>query len=159
MESDFAMTEYERWDEPSNKDNGHLVVRETPAAKVREQWAQIRLTVHQMTLERDLAFAHVSDNLDYTLEPIASLPPKPLSWFETVMENLSVRWCRFAHREPVYRRGDQYSECPTCKRRYALPWADMSKVENNVYVPSAAFVGSNGHTLQVKCRNGWMGEV
>ncbi len=136
-------------------EDGQYTVRETKAADVRERWAKIRLIVHQMTLERDLAFAHLSEHLDHSLEPIPFVSKKT-TWWEEAQDKIKVYICIFMHAKPKYRQGDQYYTC-VCGRKYAVAWADMSKVETDVYVPSKPFVASKGRTLQAVCMNGTRG--
>lgn len=158
--SDFEMTEFERWETGADND-AHLLLRETPAWKTREQWAQIQLLIHQQTLEKDLAVAHITENLDQTLadEYFGTIKPVSVSWLQQKFDRMQVYICRFIHRTPKYRRGDQHSICPVCRRMYAIPWADMSKVGNNVYVPSEPFITPTEHIRQVVCRSGIQGEV
>jgi hypothetical protein len=156
MEEILDQLPEEKWETGADND-AHLVRRESTPAKVRERWAQTRLLIHQKTLERELAVAHISEHLDESL-PFASLPPKPLSWWDNLIENLGVRFCQAFHRAPHYRRGDQFYEC-ACGRKYALPWSDVSKLDTDVYVPTTAFIKPATPTLQAVCRNGWMGEV
>ena len=136
-------------------EDGQYTVRETTAAKVRERWANTRLIVHQMTLERDLAFAHLSEHIDTTLEPITFVP-KRTSWWQDAQEKIRVYLCIFMHAKPTYRQGDQFYTC-VCGRKYALPWADMKKVDTDVYVPSKPFVAPTVKTLQAVCQNGTHG--
>lgn len=138
-------------------EDGHLTIRETPAWKVRERWAEIRLIVHQQILERDLALAHMSDHLDDTLDPIQWIPKKT-TWWEDAQDKIMVYLCMFFHTKPAYRRGDQFYVC-TCGRKYTVPWADMSKVEIDVYVPIKPFIAPKTPIRQALCKNGWMGEV
>jgi hypothetical protein len=138
-------------------EDGQYTVRETPAWKVRERWVEIRLIVHQQILERDLAFAHLSDHLDSTLEPIPWVPKKT-TWWEAAKDKIAVYFCIFLHAKPTYRRGDQSYVC-ACGRKYAVPWADMSKIGMNVYVPTKPFVAPKTPIRQALCKNGWMGEV
>ena len=154
MEETFEIPE--TWETGADND-AHLVRRESSPAKVRERWAQTRLLVHQKMLERELAVAHITECLDETL-PVASLPPKTLTWWDKLTENVSVRFCQAFHKAPHYRRGDQFYEC-ACGRKYALPWADASKLDSDVYVRTAAFVVPTKPILQAVCRNGWMGDV
>ena len=137
-------------------EDGQYTVRETTAAKVRERWAQTRLMIHQMMLERDLAYAHLSENIDNSLEPIPFVPKK-MSWWQNAQDKIKVYICIFMHAKPSYRQGDQYYTCPACNRKYALPWADMSKIETDVYVPAKPFVAPKERTLQIVCMNGTHG--
>jgi hypothetical protein len=155
---DFEMTEYHDWDVPGTDNDAHLVLRETPAAKVREHWAEIRLREHEMTLDRDLAVAHITEHLDRSLDAPVPTHNKPTTWWQDAWDKIGVYVCRFLHSTPNYRRGDQFSQCPTCKRKYAIPFADDAKLPSDVYVASTAFPAS-AFTNQVKCKNGWMGEV
>jgi hypothetical protein len=110
-----------------------------------------------MTLGRELAVAHITEHLDESL-PKTTLPLKPLMQWEKVIENFGVYFCHTFHKAPHYRRGDQFYEC-SCGRKFALPWADVSKLDSDVYVSSTPFVAPTKRTLQAVCRNGWMGEV
>ena len=153
---DFEGTEFERWETGADND-AHLTLRETPPWKVRERWAQIKLRVHEMTLDRELALAHITEHLDVSLDyPVPNLEKKA-SWFDDTMDKLAIYWCHYMHRGPIYRRGDQFSVCPSCKRKYAIPFADWSKLPADVYVPATPFQTSGTHTLQAICRNGLQG--
>jgi hypothetical protein len=150
---DFDCTEFQRWENGSEND-AHLILRETPPWKVRESWAQIRLRVQEMALHRELALAHITEQLDVSLDqPVPSLEKEPTR-FDESLDKLGVYLCRFLHREPHYERGDQFSVCPTCKRKYAIPFADMSKLPAGVYVPTKPFQTPGMRTLQSLCRNG-----
>lgn len=154
---DLTIEDFECQEHKGEIDN-HLLVRETPAWKVRERWAQIRLLEHQKKLERELAVAHLEEHIDPSLVPIAMLPPKKLTWWEAAQEKLRIYFCIFFHTAPNYRRGDHFYTC-NCGRKYALPWADVSKLPSDVYVPTKPFVAPTKAISQVKCKNGWMGEV
>jgi hypothetical protein len=154
---DFDCTEFDRWEGGSEND-AHLVVRETPPWKVRERWAQVRMRAKELSLLRELALAHITEQLDVDLDhPVPMLEKKETRLNET-LDKLGVYWCCFFHRAPKYERGDQFSVCPTCKRKYAIPFADESKLPAGVYVPSAAFPTQGNRTLQALCRNGIQGE-
>jgi len=156
---DYDMTEFgQSWVERDECDESHLTLRETPPFRVREQWAEIRLLSHQMELERELAAAHITEQLDHDLDHPVPVLVKPTSEFEDFLDMVGVLFCRFVHRAPNYRRGDQYSQCPTCKRKYALPWADLSKVDSDTYIDDTPFAPTEP-TRQARCRNGLMGEV
>jgi hypothetical protein len=155
MEQEFDTTEYEHW-ESGVENDAHLVLRETQPWKVRERWAKIRLRVHEMTLERELMLAHITEHLDMSLDPVPSVKKK-MSRFDVLKDKFYVHICRFMHREPNFRRGDQYSVCPTCKRKYAIPFADVSKLPADVYMPSKPFPMPTTPTRQALCRNGLRG--
>lgn len=138
----------------SSQQDTHLLVRETPSAKIRERWAQIRLILHERTLERDLLFAHIEE-CDFDFENVMLF--KKMSWWEDVFDKMSVLFCVFSHLPPKYRRGDSFYECPTCHRKYAIPWADMSKIDADTYVMSEATIKPATPTLQAICRNGTRG--
>jgi hypothetical protein len=110
-----------------------------------------------MTLERDLAIAHLSEHFDDSLEPI-SIVPKKTSWWRDAHDKILVYICIFMHAKPKYRQGDHFYICPACGRKYAVPWADMSKIESEVYVPIKPFVVPKERTLQAVCMNGTHGE-
>lgn len=153
------MTEFEQWETGANND-AHLLLRETPAWKTRERWAEIKLVVHRMALERELAYAHITENFDHSLEPVPVVQ-KQLPWWDEAWDKIGVYACRFLHTAPDYRQGDHYSVCPTCQRRYALPSLtakQMSQIESGIYTASKPFVAPAMKTFQVKCKNGWMGE-
>ena len=155
---DFQEAESDSWETGAEND-AHLMVRETAPWKVRERWAETRLIEHRMMLERELACAHITEHMDSTLEPLPMLPSKPRSWWQEAREKLAIYLCRFMHAAPTYRRVDQFSECPACKRKYALPFADWTKLPSDVYVPTKPFVAPTEAISQVKCKNGWMGVV
>jgi hypothetical protein len=150
---DFESTEFNQWETGAEND-AHLILRETPAWKVRERWAQIRLRVHEMALERELALAHITEHLDHSLDFPVPSPQKKTTRFDDVCDKLAVYICRFMHREPNYRRGDQYSVCPTCKRKYAIPFAEWSRLPADVYVASKPFQTPKTPILQCVCKSG-----
>jgi hypothetical protein len=153
----FEMTEYERWT-PGIDNDAHLVLRETPPWVVRERWAQIKLRVHEMNLQHELDLAHITENLDHSLDqPV--LPTVEEKKAGSLLDNLSVHMCRFMHRAPTFRKGDQFSVCPTCKRKYAVPYADETKLPAGTYVYNHAksFPTSAKPISQALCRNGLQG--
>ena len=137
----------EKWDVACD---AHVLVRETTPWELRERWAKIRSLRYDMCLERELNRAN--QGIDYEEDQIQ--PVTQLSWFGAMMDAVATAWCRFAHTDPKYRLGEQYSQCPTCKRKYAIPWANLSKTSNDVYVAAPAFISPSIPTRQVLCRNG-----
>lgn len=107
--------------------DAHLVVRETPAWKANARFDHVLNVRREMTLAHDLAWEQ--SNL-----PVEENAPQPepgiwASW----MEMLAVTFCRTLHVAPIY-DGGNHSTCPSCNKKYAVPWADLSKIETNVYV-------------------------
>ena len=135
----------------------HLVVRETPAWKVRERWAQIRLLIHERTLERDLVCSLIVECNDFEENESLVVSEEETSWWEDFWDKINVFFCVFSHLEPKYRRGDSFYECPTCHRKYAVPWADVSNVDSDTYITSRAAIKPVTPTLQAVCRNGTRG--
>jgi hypothetical protein len=152
----FAMDELvyaheERWENDSTPDS-HLVLRETPAWKVRSNWATIQAFLYDKKLKDEMMLAHHIENYDNQLEP---LPPKPLEskfWrdFKTLYEQAGLWFCLAFHRPPMYSHGDLYSTC-YCGRKFAVAWADQSKVPAGVYT-QVPFVMPTERTIQPEVR-------
>jgi hypothetical protein len=89
------------------------LLRETPACKVRDRWAAIK---HR----RDELVHHHMDNAD--VEPKPVFVPEERG-FGRILDIVGVWFCRKFHRVPTYQKGDTYSQCGWCERKYAVPWA------------------------------------
>lgn len=62
---------------------------------------------------------------------------KPLSIqgrFSRQLDTLAVWWCYHFHPQPMFLVEDlSYYTCPTCGRKYATPWADLSKLDREIH--------------------------
>ena len=122
--------------------DSHLVVRETPAWKVREQWA----LVQHAHLQSELQVLHAEDHSHDVVVPHSAI--RPQSWWMEKLDDLEVFVCRHFHKLPKYIRGEDYSTCPTCQRRYGAPWADPKKLDADVYISSEKFINNTTFTKQ-----------
>jgi len=122
--------------------DSHLVVRETPAWKVREQWAMVQ----HAHLQNELQIAHEEDHSHDEIVPLPA--PRRLTWIERKLDEYGVWICQHFHPLPRYIRGEDFSTCPSCHRRYGAPWADPSKLDADVYVNDEPFVASKEFTRQ-----------
>ena len=146
---EYAMEE--RWDSSVDQ---HLVVRETPAAKVRENIARIKREILRAKLEKELDAIHQAEHLDDALPPAVESVKAP--WrekWDAFWDAIGVSICRYAHRFPETVKGsDNYLTCIGCGRKYALPWADPKKLPADVYTYSG-FVTPTEPTRQVELRS------
>lgn len=124
----------EKWDTGSNIDS-HLVIRETPRWKVRDNWAKIKLHKHTKALEHELTTAHYNEYFDYEVTPTPKPPQKTgtLASIARTYEVFGVWFCQAFHRIPDYTPGDTFITC-VCGRKYAVPFADQSKIPYDVYI-------------------------
>jgi len=125
-------------------DPPHIIVRETPFYRYQDN---LNLVLHyraQLKLSTDLA-------MEYAGEP--STPHTVSKWAE-MWDRFGVWLCRNFHRTPTFTPGDNFSRCPTCSRKYALPWADLDKVASDVYICNEPFVAPTEPVVQAHCRNG-----
>jgi hypothetical protein len=141
----------EKWE---TTNDSHFVLRETPPQAVRERWMKIRLYVHEKELQQELLMLRVEEQVDDSLLP---LPPKLLTWWGNIVYHVGTIICHWFHYDPVYKVGDQYATC-MCGRKYAMPWADPSKLEADVHRCADVFVKPNAPTYQALCRNGLFGD-
>lgn len=156
-----TMLEYaieERWD---NATDQHLVVRETPAAKVRENIARLRQEILRTKLEkefdaihRELEAIHRAENLDENLLPVVEATKAPWKQkLDVVLDGIAVTICRYSHRFPdTIRPSDTYLTCVACGRKYAFPWADPKKLPAGVYSYND-FVAPTERTQQAELRS------
>lgn len=75
------------------------------------------------------------------------------TWFSAKKDQLEVLLCQLVHKPREYVRGEYHSICPTCKRKYALPWADEKYLDRGVYILSNN-QPQTGKTYQVVCKHG-----
>lgn len=144
----------EKWD---NSKDQHLVVRETPAAKVRENIARMRRELLRAQLEGELAAIHHVVNYDDEVAQTALPQPKTKGpWrkkWDAFWDGIAVSFCRYVHRFPdTIKPTDLYITCMACQRKYALPWAEAHKLPADVYVYSG-FVAPKERTVQAPLRS------
>lgn len=149
-------------DEDVVSDDGHMVLRETPPWQVRERWARVTLRKRQMELEAELdalnnaeclvAAKDVSEDIISIIE--VSWLQRTAFWMGVRLEQLAVVYCQLMHPAVRPDETEQFYACPTCKRRYAVPWADDAKIGADVYVSSVPFVKPATPTRQAVCKNG-----
>lgn len=125
-------------------DAPHIIVRETPFYRYQDHRNEVLHYRAQLQLNADL-------NADYAGEPQT---PKTVSEWSDRWDTFCVWICRSFHRTPTFTPGDNFSRCPSCSRKYALPWANLNEVASDVYVCDDTFVGTTEPTLQAVCRNG-----
>ena len=146
-----SVLEEEKWEISIDQ---HLVVRETPTAKVRENVARIRREMFRTQQEDELTAIHVAENLDENLPPIVRTikPSWKMKW-DAYCDKIAVTICRYVHQYPeAVKLTDTYLTCMTCRRKYALPWADPSKWPADAYRYSS-FIGPTERTQQVELRS------
>ena len=109
----------------------HLVLRETPPRKLRERWAHIQQYMYSEKLRLSLLDAHIAENIDHDLTPL----PKETKDTRVgrILDKLGVIVCRVSHPIPNVPLGKNYSQCPSCNRKYALPWVEYHDVPEGVY--------------------------
>jgi hypothetical protein len=141
----------EKWEQEEGYGN---TVRETSASDVRARWSIIK--AHREKLEQE----HEAELLHWDLHPDVDQRPivRPSTVLEDWYERIGVLVCRYFHPTPTYQRGQMYSNC-LCGRKYALPWADPSQVETEVYLSATTFVKPESPTVQAKCKHGTQGVV
>lgn len=141
----------EKWESGAEIDS-HLVLRETPRWKVRDEWAKIAIFKHNMALQHELHLAHQNEFFDAEVAPLPKRPERTgiMGRIENAIETFGVWFCHSFHRMPEYNRGDLYWTC-VCGRKYAVPFADPNKIPYGVYV-QAPFKMPAERTMQAEVR-------
>lgn len=139
----------EKWDICTDS---HLVARETPRWKVREDWAKIQVFRFNQRMQQELQYAHYNDFHDSEVAPLEHPPAKTgfAAKLEYLLDLHGVWICRSFHRMPEYSRGDLYCTC-VCGRKYAVPFADPKLIPAGVYT-QAPFVMPTERTMQAEVR-------
>ena len=149
---ELCYADQETWGETSS--DAHLIVRETPAWKMRQNWANTKLRIQRQNLDRQLHDLHYAENVDHFLPTptaVEQTEHNPIAkWIGFNIERFGVMFCRSFHRLPEYQPGSLYTEC-VCGRKYAVPWADQSKLPHDVYRQDTS-IPKGPRTLQAECR-------
>lgn len=135
--------------------DSHVVVRETPPWKLRNRWAEIRLRISQERLSQEVYDLQVVENGEHTEgETPVEVPTVKKTWLDEKLDMLKLFICRTFHPLPEYHRGDSYSTCPTCGRKYATPWASTRTAG---VIVLDGYISPTTKTEQAQCRNGRFG--
>jgi hypothetical protein len=122
---------HERWLKTPGVEKVASLVRETPRAVTQAKLETVRAKKRAL----DLLQANIEMEATVSSEDI-SLGNPPSS--RGIWEKIGLAICRLLHRNPVFNPRLSYSQCPICRRKYALPWAQASEIEPDVYELHAA---------------------
>ncbi len=113
----MSILQFRRWKGTSKVEDPRIIVRETSPDEVRRRFEYLLPLIKEAKLQEELRYE----------EPVS------IKRHSSLFDGLAVKICRDLHPDPNFERINDFSRCPTCKRKYSLPWVKSKDPEAYVY--------------------------